>query len=186
MLRSNAHPVVLAALLGFATAASAQGPAPIDGPGWTGATHPEAVIAARRAVMAEAERKIQPLDAFAVGGEGDLAALRSDATTIEPLLIALPHLFPPTTDLHDPNRADSSTLALTALWKDFATFERLDEASVAAAAAVVAADDAAGLRAAAKRLRGSCDACHALFLQPYEAPQSTEADRDFDFDSVLK
>ena len=51
------------------------------------------------------------------------------------------------------------------------------------------ADTPAGkpqLRAEGLALRASCDACHALFLRPYHESKVTDADVNFDFDSVLK
>ena len=71
----------------------------VEGPGWTGLTEPEEVIEARRLLMVEAQRLMQPIDDFSIGQPGDAAALRSAATTLEPLLLALPHLCPPTTNL---------------------------------------------------------------------------------------
>jgi cytochrome c556 len=176
---------VLLALLGVATVAPAQGPAKLEGQGWTGLTQPGKVIEARRLLMNEAERQIKPIDEFTLGGTADLAALRSAAVTIEPILLALPHLFPPTTNVYDPSELESPTIALPAIWEDFETFQQLTEAAEVAAVAVATAADAEALKAAARTLRGACDSCHAAFMKPYTPSQATDADREFDFDSAL-
>lgn len=159
--------------------------AALEGPGWTGLTEPGEVIEARRLLMVEAERLMKPIDAFSIGQPGDPAALRSAATTLEPLLLALPHLFPPTTNLFDPAAHDPPTTALPAIWQRFAAFQTFAESAERAAAALAVADDGEPLRAASARMRAACDTCHAAFMKPYTPPQVTDEDRDFDFESAL-
>src|SRR5690606_27446716 len=105
-------------------------------PGWTGLTSPKAVIAARQALMTELERLMRPVDTHAATGTGDPAALREAAQSIAAMLQAVPHLFPPTTNLFDPAAESPPTLALPAVWENFAAFEQL---------AVVATDAAGAL-----------------------------------------
>jgi cytochrome c556 len=159
--------------------------AALEGPGWTGLTEPEEVIEARRLLMVEAERLMKPIDEFSIGQPGDPAALRSAATTLEPLLLALPHLFPPTTNLFDPAAHDPPTVALPTIWQRFAAFKTFAESAERAAAALASAEDGEPLRTASARLRGACDTCHAAFMKPYRPPVVTDEDLDFDFDSVL-
>ncbi len=160
--------------------------AAVEGPGWTGLTEPGEVIEARRLLMAEAERLMKPIDEYSIGLPGDaMRALRSAATTLEPLLLALPHLFPPTTNLFDPAAHDPPTIALPTIWQRFAAFHTFAESAERAAAALVAADDGEPLRAASARMRAACDTCHAAFMKPYTPPQVTDEDRDFDFESAL-
>jgi cytochrome c556 len=158
----------------------------LEGPGWTGLTEPEEVIEARRLLMVEAERLMKPIDEFSIGGPGDPAALRSAATTLEPLLLAVPHLFPPTTNLFDPAVLDPPTTALPTIWQRFAAFQTFADAAERAAAALVTAEEGEPLRAASARLRSACDTCHAQFMKPYTPPQVTDEDRDFDFESALR
>ena len=172
------------ALVGVALGAEA---GPGDGPGWTGITNPKDVIAARGELMEEIEHLMQPIDTFEVVDTDDLNGLRLAANTVHVMLLALPHLFPPTTNLYDPKADTPATLALPAIWKDFDTFYRL--AAAASKAAETMADTPAGkqqLRTEGLALRASCDACHALFLRPYHESKVTDADINFDFDSVLK
>jgi len=172
------------ALAGVALAADA---GPGDGPGWTGVTNPKDVIAARGELMEEIEHLMQPIDTFQVVDTDNLNGLRLAANTVHVMLLAVPHLFPPTTDLYDPKAETPATLALPAIWKDFDTFYRL--AAAASKAAETMADTPASkqqLRAEGLALRATCDACHALFLRPYHESKVTDADINFDFDSVFK
>ena len=175
---------VAVALVGVALAADA---GPGDGQGWTGVANPKDVIAARGEIMEEMEHLMQPIDTFQVVDTDDLNGLRLAANTVHVMLLAVPHLFPPTTNLYDPQAETPATLALPAIWKDFDTFYRL--AAAASKAAETMADTPAGkqqLRAEGLALRASCDACHALFLRPYHESKVTDADINFDFDSVFK
>ena len=178
------HAVIGAlAFAGVVLAADAE---PGDGPGWTAVTNPKDVIAARGELMEELEHLMQPIDTFQVVDSDNLDALRLNANTVHVMLLALPHLFPPTTNLYDPKAETPATLALPAIWKDWNSFYRLEAA--ASKAAETMADTPAGkpqLRAEGLALRASCDACHALFLRPYHESKVTEADINFDFDSVL-
>jgi cytochrome c556 len=178
------HAVIGAlAFAGVVLAADAE---PGDGPGWTAVTNPKDVIAARGELMEELEHLMQPIDTFQVVDTDNLDALRLNANTVHVMLLAFPHLFPPTTNLYDPKAETPATLALPAIWKDWDSFYRL--AAAASKAAETMADTPAGkpqLRAEGLALRASCDACHALFLRPYHESKVTEADINFDFDSVL-
>jgi cytochrome c556 len=159
--------------------------AALQGPGWTGLTNPGEIIEARRLLMVEAQRLMKPIDDFSIGLAGEPAAVRSAATTLEPLLLALPHLFPPTTNLFDPADHDPPTVALPAIWQRFAAFQTFAESAEHAAAALATAEDGEPLRAASTRMRAACDTCHTAFMKPYTPPVVTDEDREFDFESVL-
>ena len=170
---------------GFAILAAAQGPAPESGPGWTGLTEPEEVIEARRVMMIEVERQMLPVDRFAAGEEADPGEIKAAATTMEAMLLALPHLFPPTTDRYDPDSREPETRALPDIWQDFDGFLALNGSAETAVTAIIEAEDTDAMRAAARRLRGACDACHARFARPYEPPEVSDEDLEFDFESLL-
>jgi cytochrome c556 len=165
--------------------ASASDAMPGGNAGWTGLTEPLEVIEARRLLMLEAERQMRALDLYTLGEPAEPAALRSAAVTIEPLILALPHLFPPTTNLYDPRALDSPTIALPALWRNFATFQKLTETAEAAAVAVASADGEPALKEAARNLRAACDGCHQTFTKKYEPPKVTDEDLNFDFEAHL-
>jgi len=172
------------ALAGVALAADAA--APGKGPGWTGITNPKDVITARQELMEEIEHLMQPIDTFQVKDDADPEKLRASAGTISAMLLAVPHLFPPTTNLYDPKPEMPETLALPAIWKDFGTFYKLAAAASSAAQTMAEATGKEPLRAAGRRLRASCDACHALYLRQYEPPKLRDSDFEFDFDSALR
>lgn len=154
-------------------------------PGWTGLTAPEEVIEARRVLMTQTERLMKPVDDFLAGEPADAALLRENAAAIEAMLLALPHLFPPTTNLFDPAALDPPTVALPAIWQRFAAFETFAASAEGAAVALATAEDGEPLRAASERLRAACDRCHAAFMKPYTPPVVTDEDLNFDFESVL-
>jgi cytochrome c556 len=160
--------------------------AAVAGPGWTGLTEPGEVIEARRVLMLEAERLMKPLDGYSMGQPGEPAASRSAARTLESMLLALPHLFPPTTNLFDPDVREPPTIAVPALWSRFAAFETFAESAERAAAAAAVAEDGEPLREASARLRAACDTCHRAFTKPYTPPVVTDEDRNFDFESALR
>lgn len=157
-----------------------------SGAGWTGSSQPKDVIAARQAVMAELEQLMRPIDLYADGKPGDPAAVHESATAARPLLLALPHLFPPTTNRYGENTEQPETLALPAIWQQFDAFYALAGEASAATTRLATRTEAQDLRTASRALRAACDACHALYLRPYVASSVSDADREFDFDSVLK
>jgi cytochrome c556 len=153
--------------------------------GWTGLTEPEEVIEARRVLMIQIEQLMRPIDQYTADGDGDLAALRSAAATIEAMLLAFPHLFPPATNQFDAEVREPPTYTLPALWDDFGRFLTFNEAAEHAAATMAASEDPEAFRAAGRSLRASCDGCHAAFTRPYTPPTVTREDLDFDFDSMF-
>jgi cytochrome c556 len=154
--------------------------------GWTGVTNPKDVITARQELMEHIEELMEPIDTITVKEITDVGRLHTNAEVIGAMLLALPHLFPPTTNLYDPQAAIPATLALPAIWKDWGTFYNLAAASAKAADAMAAAKGKEQLRTASLRLRGSCDACHALNLRAYVSPKILDSDRKFDFESARR
>jgi cytochrome c556 len=195
--RTN-RPLLTGALLAFALAGAAcerASPPPTPAPSASSAAsvsaddylaEPGEIIEARRLLMTEAERLMKPIDSYTLGEPAEPAELRSLATTLEPMLLALPHLFPPSTNLFDPAVIDPPTIALPAIWQRFPAFRAMAENSEHAAAQLrETGDDPAALKAASERLRTSCDACHRAFTRPYTPPVVTDEDLEFDFESAL-
>jgi len=174
-----------AAALLSATVASAQPGAAADGPGWTGATHPDEVIAARRALMLELQEQMRPIDSVAAGEAAEPTELREAARAIAAMLAAVPHLFPPTTNRYDPDAETPATLALPVVWEDFQGFHSLATSATAAATNMAETEAESDLPAAARALRGACDACHGVYMREYAGPKVTPEDLDFDFDSLF-
>ena len=158
---------------------------PAAGAGWTGLTSPKDVIAARFKLMQQIEKLMLPIDMLEVQGAGDPAVLSVNAAAVAAMLQAVPHLFPPTTNLYDPKAETPATIALPAIWQDFGTFYSLAGAAVSAASTMAAAEGKEAQLTASNQLRASCDACHVLFLRKYEKPKANAADAAFDFDAAL-
>lgn len=186
MKRTFAARAVALAAMGMSGLGVAQKPAVTDGPGWTGVTNPKQVIEAREELMVAVERIMEPIDSMEVSRQ-DPDDVRKAAARISEILLALPHLFPPTTNLYDAAAATPETLALPAIWKSFPTFYELAAAASAAAKKLSETRGSAQqLDEAGDALRGTCDACHALYLRPYVPSKVTAQDRNFDFDSVFE
>jgi len=168
------------------TAALAGTAAPGQGEGWTGVTKPQDVITARQELMEHIEELMEPIDTIQVRDTNDLDTLRHNGEVISAMLLALPHLFPPTTNLYDPKVAEPATLALPGIWKNFDSFYKLAGAAATAAEKMSETQGKEPLRAASRALRASCDACHTLYLRPYMPPKVLDSDRNFDFESALK
>ena len=186
MRRASVTCALLAAALLAAGNSIGADSGPSQGPGWTGATNPKDVITARQELMEHIEILMEPIDTIQVKPVGDAAKLHVAAETISAMLLAVPHLFPPTTNLYDPKAAIPATLALPAIWRDFGSFYGLAAAASSAAQAMAETQGDAPLRAASLRLRASCDACHALYLRPYAPPKVLDSDYKFDFESALR
>jgi len=102
------------------------------------------------------------------------------------MLLAVPHLFPPTTNLYDARVEQPVTLALPKIWEQFPAFYAMATATSKAADVLAHTKGADALNKGAEDLRESCETCHETFELPYEAPKPSDEDLNFDFDSVFK
>lgn len=175
-----------AATMAASAASSLAADPAAGGPGWTGVSNPNDVIAARQGLMTELERLMQPLDSFTAGENVAVEVLRSNATALSSLLAVLPHLFPPTTNLYDAAAEQPATLALPAVWQSFPAFYAFAEAAAQSAADMAEKQTPEELTQAAARVRASCDACHTPYLRAYVPEAVNDSDKEFDFDSVFK
>jgi len=174
-------------LTAMATAGSAPSAHLVPGndPSWTGVTKPKDVIVARQELMEHIEELMEPIDTITVKDTDDLDTLRRNGEVISAMLAALPHLFPPTTNLYNPKDAEPRTLALPPIWKNFDNFYTLAAAASKAATALSETETKPAMKSASLALRASCDACHTLFLRPYTGPKVLDSDLNFDFDAAL-
>jgi cytochrome c556 len=178
--------IVSACALLATTAAVATAAVPGQGQGWTGVTKPKDIIVARQELMEHIEELMEPIDTITVKDTNDLDTLRHNGEVIGAMLAALPHLFPPTTNLYDPKVPEPQTLALPPIWKNFDNFYALAGAAAKAAEALSQTEGKAAMKTASLKLRASCDACHTLFLRPYVPPKVLDSDLNFDFESALR
>ena len=130
---------------------------------------PKDTIFARKTVMGAIDMNMDELETMlAPEGKLDLADAKEHAEVISTLLMAFPHLFPPSTNQwkqgaeRDPA---TDTFANPAIWSNFADFyKRATEASKIAWQAV-GAKRAEDFRPLIKELRVRCNGCHALNLK---------------------
>ena len=154
-------------------------------PGWTGQTRPTDVIHARTELMEHAELLMEAIDTIQVEPVRDVDQLHLQAEAIAAMLQAAPHLFPPTTNLYKPEGPEYPTLALPAIWENFDTFYRMAMSASRAAEDFTETTGDEPLRAASRKLRASCDACHTLFERKYVPKQPGPEDYGFDFEGAI-
>jgi cytochrome c556 len=150
---------VLAAALGLAAAPGLADDQP----------PPKDTIFARKIVMGEIDMNMDEIETMlAPEGKLELADAQEHAEVISTLLMAFPHLFPPSTNqwkdgaTRDPA---TDTFANPAIWSNFSDFyKRASEASKIAWNAS-RAKRPEEFRAQIKELRLRCNGCHALNLK---------------------
>jgi len=130
---------------------------------------PKDTIFARKVVMGEIDMNMDEIETMlAPEGKLVLSDAQEHAEVISTLLMAFPHLFPPSTNqwkegaTRDPA---TDTFANPAIWSNFADFyQRASEASKIAwnASRAKRPDE---FRTQIKELRQRCNACHALNLK---------------------
>lgn len=131
---------------------------------------PKDTIFARKVAMGEIDMNMDEIETMlAPEGKLLLSDAQEHAEVISTLLMAFPHLFPPSTNQwkegaeRDPA---TDTFANPAIWSNFPDFyKRASEASKIAwnASRAKKPDE---FRAQIKELRLRCNACHALNLKP--------------------
>ena len=130
---------------------------------------PKDTIFARKIVMGEIDMNMDEIETMlAPEGKLELSDAQEHAEVISTLLMAFPHLFPPSTNqwkdgaTRDPA---TDTFANPAIWSNFADFyKRAGEASKIAwnASRAKRPDE---FRAQIRELRLRCNGCHALNMK---------------------
>jgi len=130
---------------------------------------PKDTIFARKIVMGEIDMNMDEIETMlAPEGKLDLADAQEHAEVISTLLMAFPHLFPPSTNQWKEGAARdpaTDTFANPAIWSNFSDFyKRAGEASKIAwnASRAKRPDE---FRTQIRELRLRCNACHALNLK---------------------
>jgi cytochrome c556 len=158
---------------------------PATDPSWTGLTRPMDVIHARGEVMEHMELLMEAIDTIQVEPVRNVDQLHLQALAISAMLQAVPHLFPPTTNIYNPAGPEFPTLALPTIWQNFDTFYKLAMSASAAAEDFAETTGDEALRAASLKLRNSCDACHTLYLRKYVPKKPGPEDYGFDFEGAI-
>ena len=177
---------IICIVLLSASGALAEGPTPGQGQGWTGITNPQDLILTRELLMTELEDLMKPIDTYTVDNSISLKTITTNAKTISAMLLTVPHLFPPTTNLYDPRVEQPVTLALPKIWQQFEAFYAMAAATSKMADTLAHESGPAALHTGAEDLREACEACHEEFVLPYEPHEPTAEELNFDFDSLFK
>ena len=132
-----------------------------------GVPPPKDTIFARKILMGAIDMNMDEIETMlAPEGKLDSVEGREHADAISIMLMAFPHLFPPTTNQWKPNvdrDPATDTFASPDLWTHFADFyKRATDASKLAFAAS-RAERADQFRASIAQLRAACNGCHAAY-----------------------
>ena len=109
---------------------------------------------------------MQEIEAMTGSGKINLTRGRGNANAISAMLMAFPHLFPPTTNTWTPNAPrDPATDTFTdpSLWKEYAFFYKEAQAGSKYAFNASRAENETEFKKYAADLRLACDTCHATF-----------------------
>jgi cytochrome c556 len=147
-------------LLGSASVALGQDQSPAT---------PQDAIVARKTAMNTLSDKMDTIEAaIASGKKLDLEDGHANADVISVLMMAFPHLFPPSTNQWKPNvdrDPATDTYASPDVWTKFADFYKQATAASKAAFDASRADDEGAFKAAIAQLRTGRNACHAAYLK---------------------
>ena len=126
------------------------------------------VIFARKIMMDMIGTNMDEIDTMLQTGKIDLTEGREHADVISVMLMAFPHLFPPSSDQWKPNierDPGTDTFAAPEVWKTYTAFyQQAAFASKTAYKASRAADEAEFKKYGAE-LRAACDTCHSTYLK---------------------
>jgi cytochrome c556 len=126
------------------------------------------VIFARKALMNFMCERMAQIEIMIGRGNVDLKSARASADAIATMLIAFPHLFPPSSNRWrlDPDADPAAeTMASPQLWSGFSDFNRQAAAAAKAARDLSRADTVEDVKTRAREVRIICDTCHALYLE---------------------
>jgi cytochrome c556 len=133
-----------------------------------GAAPPKETIFARKILMDSINENMDDLEAMVAQGKIDLNEGKPHSNIVSVMLMAFPHLFPPSTNDWKPggNRdPGTDTFAAPEVWTNYADFyKRAKEASELAFKAS-RADTEAVFKDQIEKLRVSCNGCHAAYLK---------------------
>lgn|GEM_PF-1235544 len=126
------------------------------------------VIFARKTMMSAISDNMDQIETMISTGKIDVADAHEHADTISVMLMAFPHLFPPSSNQWKPN-ADrdpgTDTFASPDAWSKFPDLYQRAAAASKTAYDMSRADKVDELKTRAKELRVACNACHELYLK---------------------
>ena len=128
------------------------------------------VVYGRQILMSEIEAQMAPIDLAAIGEDFDLADSQVRASAVSAMLGVTPYLFPAGTDMDATADSDFPSVAMPAVWDSPDAFKAMADQGAALAFELSQTGDEAAFREKSAELRELCNACHAVFMKPYESP----------------
>ena len=126
------------------------------------------VIFARKTLMNSISDNMDQIETMISTGKIDIDDAHEHADTISVMLMAFPHLFPPTSNQWKPN-ADidpaTDTFASPDAWTKFSDFYQRAAAASKTAYEMSRAAKVDEIKTHANELRSACNGCHALYLK---------------------
>ena len=132
------------------------------------AATPKDVIFARKVLMDSIGQNMDDLEANAGGSKVDLAEGKAHADIVSVMLMAFPHLFPPSTNQWKPNverDPGADTFAAPEVWTNYADFYKRAAAASKIAYDASRAEKEAGFKTLIGELRLACDSCHGIYYK---------------------
>ena len=131
---------------------------------------PKDIIFARKILMGAIDANMDAIERMTRSDSRiDLPDGREHADTISIMLLAFPHMFPPSTNQwrpDDKNRDPAlDTYASPDLWRNFRGFYGMAQTAANIAAAATRAKHADEFKTLVAQLRVACNSCHAGYLK---------------------
>jgi cytochrome c556 len=153
--------IAIAGLVGCGFVASAEAPG-------QGSDMAKDVIFARKTVMSSLSDTMDKIEAMIQADKINLAEGQDEANTISVMLMAFPHLFPPSSNQWKPNSdldPATDTFASPNVWTNYSDFYQRASAASKTAYDARGATNVDRFKAAIVELRAGCNSCHELFLK---------------------
>jgi cytochrome c556 len=148
-----------AAVLGSGLVASAQNQS---------AATPEDAILARKTLMDTLSDNMDQIEAMISTNKIDVPDAHDHADAISAMLMAFPHLFPPSTNQWKPDVTPdpvTGTSASPEVWTKFADFYKRANDASKTAFDISRAEKADDVKAGTAKLRTACNECHAAYMK---------------------
>jgi cytochrome c556 len=126
------------------------------------------VIFARKTVMDSLSDKMDQIESMISTGKINVDQAHDLADTVSVMLMAFPHLFPPSSNQWKPNAnldPGTDTFASPDVWSKFPDFYQRAAAASKAAFDITHADKPDGVKSATAELRKDCNGCHEAYLK---------------------
>jgi cytochrome c556 len=134
-----------------------------------GAPTPKDTIFARKILMDAIDENMNAVETAVSSGQSiDLDRAEQQADTISAMLMAFPHLFPPSTNQWKPNAERDparDTYASPEIWNKFSDFYQQASAASKLAYNASRAKQQGDFTKSISSLRTACNACHADYLK---------------------